>query len=144
MPTLRLMQPPEVVQRWSELRKILDRAIQHARGELEVDDLLAGVHSGKMAILAQEEGDELQLLLAFEVITYPRRSVLNLIAGAGKNIAALPQRYDLIETLARAMGASAVRCFCRPAVARHIKHFFPDAKQAYVVMEREVQSESLH
>lgn len=144
MPTLRLVQQAEVARRWSEFREILDKAIQHARGELEVDDILADVLIGKMGILAQEEGDELQLLFAFEIITYPQRAVFNLIAAAGKNLAGLASCYDLIDKLAHTMGASVVRCYVRPAVARHIKRIFPDTQEAYVVMEREVHHAGLH
>ena len=143
MPTLRLVQPPEILERWPEFRIMLARALQHARGELEVDDLIAGVSVGRIGILAQEEGDTLQLLFAFEIIPYPRRSVLNLIAVAGKNLAGLVPCYDLIDVLAETMGASAVRCFCRPSVARHIKRLFPDTQEAYIVMEREVRNASL-
>ena len=144
MPTLRLVQQAEVAGRWGEFRDILDRAIQHARGELVVDDILADVLIGKMGILAQEEGNTLQLLFAFEVITYPQRAVFNLIAVAGRNLAGLVPCYDLIDKLASTMGASVVRCYCRPAVARHIKRLFPDTQEAYVVMEREVHHAGLH
>jgi hypothetical protein len=138
MPTLRLVQPPEAIARWPEFRAMLDRAIQHGRGELEVDDILAGVQADKMGVLAQEEGDELQLLFAFEVIVYPRRSVMNLIAVAGKNLAGLVPRYEMVDLIARTMGATSVRCFCRRSVARRIKQLFPTTEEAYVVMEREV------
>jgi hypothetical protein len=33
-----------------EYRKVLERAIVHARGELEVDDILVAVGKGKMAM----------------------------------------------------------------------------------------------
>jgi hypothetical protein len=138
MPTLRLVPPPEVERRWPEFRVLLDRAIQHARGELVVDDLLAGVLAGKMGVFALEEGNELQLVSAFEFIRYPRRSVMNLIATGGCNGVAYAKNFALVDQVARAMGASAVCCYCRPAVARHIEHLLPGAKQAYIVMEREV------
>jgi hypothetical protein len=134
----------EVAARWTEFRAMLDRAIQHARGELEVDDILSNVLVGNMGVLAQEEGDELQLLFAFEVNPYPRRSVFNIIAMAGRNFAGLAACYDLIDKLATQMGASVVRCYVRPAVARRIKQILPDAQQAYIVMEREVHRADLH
>jgi hypothetical protein len=138
MPTLRLVEPPEAAERWPEFRIMLDRAIQHGRGELEVDDILVGVEKSSMGILAQEEKGTLELVLAFEVINYPRRSVLNIIAAGGKNGAGAVPHYGLIDAIAKTMGASVVRCFCRPSVARYIKRLFPDTQQAYVVLEREV------
>jgi len=123
---------------------MLDRAIQHARGELEVDDILVGVGGGRIGILAQEEGDTLELLFAFEVNPYPRRSVFNIIAMGGKNFAGFAACYALIDKLASTMGASVVRCYCRPSMARHIKHLMPEAKEAYIVMEREVRHAGLH
>ena len=117
---------------------MLDRAIQHGRGELEVDDILAGVETSKTGILAQEEGNVLELLFAFEIIVYPRRSVMNVIAAAGRNGMAGWSHYSLFDTIAKEMGATVVRCFCRPSVARYIKRRFPDTQEAYVVMEREV------
>jgi hypothetical protein len=139
MPALRLLPPLEVVDRWSEIRKELDRAIQHARGELGVDDILSLVGKGKMGIVALEEGKTLQLCAAFEVISYPRRSVLNLVAVGGKGAAELRHQFAGIDVIARELGADVVRCYCRPSVARLIKRVAPEAKQAYVVMEREVQ-----
>jgi hypothetical protein len=144
MPTLRLVPQVEVAARWPYFRTILDRAVQHARGELEVDDILAGVLTGAMGVLVQEEGDTLELLFAFEVLTYPRRSVFNIVALAGRNFAGLPPCWDLIDKLATKMDASVVRCYCRPSVARRVKQVFPDAQQAYVVMEREVHRADLH
>jgi hypothetical protein len=144
MPTLRLVPQAEVAARWSEFRVMLDRAIQHARGELEVDDILGNVLVGNMGVLAQEEGDELQLLFAFEVTPYPRCSVFNIVAMGGRNFAGFALCYDLIDKLATQMGASVVRCYVRPAVARHIKRFMPEAVQAYIVMEREVRHADFH
>jgi hypothetical protein len=123
---------------------MLDRAVQHARGELRVDDILAGVGNDKMAVLAQEEGDKLELLLAFEVLRYPRLSIMNIVAVAGTNFVAMKEGSNVVHALARAMGASVVRCYCRPSVARRIKQLFPDTRQAYVVMEREVPNADLH
>ena len=143
-PTLRLVHPPEVAARWTEFRAMLDRAIQHARGELEVDDILASVMVGSMGILAQEKGDMLELVLAFEIIPYPRRSVFNIVAMGGRNFAGFADCYDLIDSLADTMGASIVRCYCRPSMARHVKRMMPDVQQAYVVMEREVHHAGLH
>jgi hypothetical protein len=144
MPTLRLVPQAEVAARWSEFRDMLNRAIQHARGELLVDDLLGCVLTGSMGVLAQEEGDTLELLFAFEIITYPRCSVFNIVAVAGKNLAGLASCWNLIDRLATEMGASVVRCFCRPSVSRRIKQVFPDTQVAYVVMEREVHHAGLH
>jgi hypothetical protein len=141
---LRLVPQHEVGQRWPEFRGILDRAIQHARGELDVDDILSGVLTGHMGMLAQEEGGTLQLLFAFEIIYYPRQAVFNIIAMAGRNFAGFAQCWDLIDVLATEVGASVVRCFCRPAVARRAKQIFPDAQVAYVVMEREVRHAGVH
>ena len=139
MTTLRLVPQREVGQRWGEFRAMLDKAIQHARGELEVDDILTGVLSGQMGVLAQEEENVLQLLFAFEVINFPRRSVLNIIAMAGENFAGFAACYDFIDVLATDAGASVVRCYCRPSVARHVKRLMPEATEAYIVMEREVR-----
>lgn len=141
MPTYQVMLPSTVHERWGEIRPLLARAVEHGRGELEVDDLLVLVDRGTMAILALEEDGELLAATAFEAIHYPRRVVLNFAYTGGRNGMGIVQNIDALYDVARRLGADTVSCLCRPAVARHIKRLLPQVEQAYVVVELRVPSE---
>lgn len=138
MATYRLLHPAEVQANWSRLREEIGRAVAHGRGELQIDDILALVEDGRMGVLALHEGEVLLAATAFEILTYPRRKVLNFAFTGGRNAKGIVDNYHLIEQIAKQLGADAVQCFCRPAVARFIKRLIPDVEQAYVVMERKV------
>lgn len=139
--TYSLLHPQAVQARWHEIRDLLDRAVAHGRGELQVDDLLALVLSGGMGVLVLEEEGEIIAATAFEVIRYPRRAVLNFAYTGGRGSAGIVRNIDVLYDVARRMGADTLSCLCRPAVARHIRRMLPQAEQAYVVVEMRVPAQ---
>lgn len=136
--TYNLLTPAEVRHRWPEVRAQLDRAVAHGRGELVVDDILGMVEDGRMGVLALQNEGELVAVTAFEVLRYPQRKVLNFAFTGGRDAKGIVEHFDRVEEIAHEMGADAVICQCRPAVARFIKRLLPDTEQAYVVVERKV------
>jgi hypothetical protein len=138
MQTYRVMLPSTVNERWGELRPLLARAVAHCRGEVQVDDLLMLVNRNVMGILALEEDGEVLLASAFEVLRYPRRTVLNFAYVGGSHGIGIVQNIEVLYDVARTLGADTLSCMCRPGVARRIRQLVPQAEQAYLVVELRV------
>lgn len=136
--TYRLLFPEEVKERWDVISKLLNRAVEHGRGEVTTDDILAMVGEGRMGVLALEEDGEIAAVTAFEILVYPHRRILNFAFTGGRNARSIVDNFDKIEEVARSMDADAISCMCRPAVARLIRRLLPTVEQAYVVMEHKV------
>lgn len=134
----KLLYPDQVRVNWPVIRSLLAKAVAHGRGELDVDDILPMVREGQMGVMVLEEGDKIVAAVAFEVLRYPRRKILNLAFAGGRGVKDIADQYDKIAIIAREVGATAVRCMCRPSVARLLKRVAPDTEQAYLVLERKV------
>lgn len=136
----RLLKPDEVNRRWSEVRPLLQKAVAHGEGEMEVDDIKDLVLQNRMCVVVLEDDGVVDLALAAEVTKYPRKNVLNISYVGGKNGRVVARRHYLsLEQIGRLFGCSAVQCYCRPAVARYLKRLFPDVRAAYLVMRRDIQ-----
>lgn len=136
----RLLKPEEVARRWTEIRALLAKAIAHGEGETEVDDVKDLVLQNRMCVMVLEDEGVVDLALAAEVTKYPRKNVLNIAFVGGKNGRVVARRHYLsLEQIGRMFGCSAVQCYCRPAVARYLKRLFPDVREAYLVMRRDIQ-----
>ncbi len=136
--TFQLLTPDVIHANWSVLRELLDLAVKHGHGEYEVDDLLPQVDEGRTGIFALYEGDVIKLAISFEVIKYPRRTILFVSLAGGKGGRALAANFGKVEEAARVLGADAIRCACRPEIAATIQHFFPDSQQMYQIIERKL------
>lgn len=128
----RLLRPEEVIDRWPELSRRLDAAVQEGKGEVEVDDLRQLVLSGRMFIFATD-----QFALTCEFVFYPRKTVMIVGFGAGK----VSDRLAFVQTIedfARNAGASSIQTYCRnPAMVRYYKRFL-DVDPLYAVLEKQL------
>lgn len=133
--TLTLLTPQQVESQWSELKKLLP-VESYCVGELNSDDLLALVCGGRAFVLVLLEGQKLQCAGVFEVLTYPRRRVLNAIMVGGTGVKYVLQDFlAQLAQYAHKLGADALRCYVRPSMARLIKRVCPFARDVYTVTE---------
>lgn len=134
-----VLSPAQAEHHWPVIRELLAKAVDHGRGEVEVDDILVLAQSRKMFVVALMEDDRIVAALAAEVLAYPRKSVLNVAFLGGTGVAARSaQLIQFLDASARLLKASAVRCMCRESVARLAVRREPSVVRAYVVLEREV------
>lgn len=135
--SLRVLRPEEVHASWLELRELLGLGIEFGHGDFEIDDILSLVSDGKSFIVVLERDGETVLASACEVIVYPRRSVMNVMAIGGCGLDVMFGRFwDLISDIGRVLGVDAVRGSVRPSMQRYCKRIAPDATVAYNVLER--------
>lgn len=106
---------------------------------MEVDDVLDFVLKHRMCVMVLENDGVVDLALAAEVTKYPRKSILNVAFVGGKNGKAVARRhYAALEQVGKMFGCASVQCYCRPSVARYLKRLFPDVREAYRVMRRDI------
>ena len=134
---LRVIRPEEAANRWQEIREFLDRGTQYGHGDFEIDDILRLVNEGKAFIMVLERSSRTILASACEVITYPRRSVLNVMAIGGEGLDVMfGEFWSQVADVGRILGVDAVRGSVRPSMQRYCKRIAPDATVAYNVLER--------
>lgn len=134
-----LLQPDQVEAAWPMLRELLAKAVQHGRGEVEVDDILTLALQRKMLIAVLLENGATVLALAAEITPYPRKTVLNIAFMGGHGAASSSAiSYPFVDKLAQLVGADSIRCYCRESMARYLTRHQPGYERAYVVLEKEV------
>lgn len=136
---LTILQPTQVSQRWPEIRALLAPVEPHCHGELIVDDVLKLVLNQRAFVLALMKGNEIVLVGAFEIVSYPRKRVLNLImVGGSQLVEAVDEFYAALSEYAKCLDATAIRGFVRPSVARLMRRAKSKPKVIYSVVEMEV------
>ena len=100
----------QVVERWPRIRELLEPAMPRNDGEIEVDDILYRSEEGAVHIAIMGIGEEIVLAVVTEVITYPRKKVLNLTAIGGTHSALFAEKYlPVLISYARDMGCDCVQ-----------------------------------
>ncbi len=113
LPTIEVL-----VERWNEIAPMIARATSRT-GCYEPIDLLMMAARGEMGIWLCMRGAIIDAVLVSQVINYPRRRVLEMVAAGGGNMAGW--RDIAVRTLdqhARALGCAHVACIGRPGWAR--------------------------
>ena len=124
---------------WASIKELLAPAIEFANGELEVEDILTLVADGKAFLVGDVVLDRLLWVAACECVSYPRRTVLNVIALGGRDLnVAIRELWGEITEIAHRLGATSIRGAVRPSMERYYRRYAPEARKAYVVMEKSV------
>lgn len=133
----RLLQPDEVVASWQNIRPLLEPAIEHCNGEFEADDLLDMVKNRRAFAFVLEDDGGLVLAGVAEVLIYPRKTVLYVLAVGGSKLNVLiREMWDALAKIGQLVGADSIRGAVRPSMERYYRRFAPGASIAYAIMER--------
>lgn len=116
---------PELIERhWPTARALLEPVVhQAARGEFTTDDLQAMVRDGHaFAALAMSDGQP-HLAMVFEFRTYPRKTVLNVVALGGQDLAGVAVSFwPQFVAWAKESGADAIEACTAPAMTRVLRN----------------------
>ena len=136
---LRVLPPAEVNSSWPQIAELLKPAIKFCNGEFEADDLLAMVNEGRAFVMALEQAGVIRLASVCEVLVFPKKKVLNVIAVAGSRLdVALLVFWEKIEDVARTLEVDSIRGAVRPAMQRYYRRIAPEATIAYAILERKI------
>jgi hypothetical protein len=138
-PTLFVLRPETVESRWADLRAMLAPGMEYSNGEFEVDDILTMVQSQRVFVATYSEDSKDILAVVFEILNYPRKCVLHVLAMGGAGFdRMLKACWGALTELAALVGASAIRGAVRPSMERYCRRVAPEAGKIYTILERGV------
>ena len=116
---------------------MLANVTQHSEGEMEPDDYLEPLTHGEMQLWVVVDGGSLHTVMVTQIIPYPQKKVLRVIAIAGSEFKELHSRFnDMIESFAIQYGCSSMELWGR----KGWKKLLPDWDDSYIVFTKELTS----
>jgi len=110
-------------------RKFLEPALKYSGGTHDWYDIVQGVTAGHLQLWPMENG-----ALVTEILTYPRRKVVNVFLGGG-DMAELAAQHDNIIDWSKTQGCTAARLSGRDGWRREFAKY--GWKPLYQTLEKE-------
>jgi hypothetical protein len=130
------LRPEDIAHVWANVEPLLATVTQHAEGEMEPDDYLESLTHGVMQLWIATEEKEIIIAMVTQIIPYPQKKVLRVIAIAGeKFMEAHSQFNDIVETFAVRVGCSSMELWGR----KGWKKMLPEWKDSYIVFTKDLQ-----
>jgi hypothetical protein len=131
-----LLRPEDIAHVWDNVAPLLATVTQHAEGEMEPDDYLESLTHGAMQLWIAIEEKKIIIAMVTQIIPYPQKKVLRVIAIAGeKFMEAHSQFNDIVETFAIRVGCSSMELWGR----KGWKKMLPEWKDSYIVFTKDLQ-----
>jgi hypothetical protein len=109
-------------QHWPAAARLLEPVLGAARGEFTLEDLEELCRDGRAVAGVLYEGERPVMAMVFEFRYYPRRTVLNVIALAGSNLAQVAGTFwPTFRQWAKESGATEIEACTSAAMARHLR-----------------------
>lgn len=99
---------------WPQIGPLIARAIPYGRGEYTLGDVREGIENGAMLAVGSLCDGEVGFVLTCTVAVYPRKRVLYVQYGAGRDGR---QMKEVLIEVARALNCDWIETRCREAVA---------------------------
>jgi hypothetical protein len=111
-----------ITEHWPTASRLLAPVLQAARGEFTVDDLLELCRDGRaVAGMAFEDGEPV-MAMVFEFVHFPRKTVLRVIALAGRDLQRIAGTFwPSFTEWAKESGAAEIEACVAPAMGRMLK-----------------------
>ena len=121
---------------WDEVVPLIEKALQHAEGELVPDDIKKHLDKGDLRLWIALEGKETIAAMVTEIIQYPRKKIVRVITLA--SLVNMDMWYDflpMIEGYAIRNGCSSLEAWSRKGMARKLK----DWKHSYDIITKDLK-----
>lgn len=129
-----ILTPEQVEADWDWLRCLLN-VEDYCAGELHSADIRRMVADRRAVVLAlADDAGAIHCAAAVEVMTYPRRRVLNTIMVGGEHLGELYREF-LRQRLHDVLEVDAIRGMVRPSMARLLRRMARNARDLYTVTE---------
>jgi hypothetical protein len=128
-----IIHPNYVPQIWPVVGEMIDRAMQHAKGEINTDQLKVFLARGEHQLMVFVDDLKIIGAIAFEWINYPNDRVMHINAIGGKTT---PECVCKMFAWAKAQGATSVRGSAHESVARLWRMKYGMETIYYVVEKR--------
>lgn len=110
-------------EQFAQARPLLQPVIeQAARGEFTVDDLEQMTRDGRAVTGIAHSGEKAVMAMSFEILRYPRKTVVNIMALGGENLSEVAAEFwHEFRAWSRSAGAEAIEACCSDAMARILR-----------------------
>ena len=120
-----LIRPKDVPEFWHEVRPLLNKAFKYAEEDVEANDLLDSILSGKAYLWIVVDGYDIESVCMGELVSYPRKKSFYINAWATRS----GYRFDECMTLftdtvidfAKNNGCSFIEAKVRKGLAKKLK-----------------------
>lgn len=129
-----------VAERWGAIEPEIRRVVTKAcHDEFTVEDVRELIEKGHIFAAYAHEGDDVKMVCVWEMIYYPKLTVVNICCLGGRDVAGSWARYgETMRNIWRSQGAKAVECSVSRAMARLLQQAGFIAKPIYTVMRGEI------
>ena len=132
-----LISPEDVPYLWGDVGPMIAKVTEQTEGEFEPDDYLDNLTNGYMQLWLVTEGKKIIISMITQIILYPQKNVLRVIALAGKNFKEVHDNFiDVLETFAIKSGCSSLELWGR----KGWKKMLPDWDSKYIVFTKDLKS----
>ena len=130
-----LVLPDEIETFWPQVKDQLARCTPHSEGELEPEDFKAFLTEGEMQLWLAIDDGELLASMVTQVVTYPRKRILRIIAIGGGEMERWIHFLSGLENWAMEQGCTALECWGRKGWLRVLE----DWKCSYHVLTKDLK-----
>jgi hypothetical protein len=129
-----VVHPDEVPKLWKKVLPQIERCVPHSEGEMEAPDFYVALIDGEMQLWIAVEDEEVIASMVTQIIPYPAKKVLRVIAIAGEDMDKWFHFQPDLEEFAILMGCSSLEAWGRKGWKKILK----DWKDSYVVYTKEL------
>lgn len=122
---------------WNRIESLLDRTQPYANGEYNLSDVYHGLAEGEYLMWGHVKGDDIVSILVMNVLTFPRKLVMNIMLAAGSEMEKSESFYlNQIESFAKENDCDAIRLGGRKGWKRELKKF--GYTEQYYILEKQL------
>lgn len=118
-----LVNPEFLPDIWFSVRPLIDKALEHSVGEITSYDILKFLLNGKEFLWVGVEDDEIKSILVAEIVNYPRKRILRIVACSvdnDSNFETWSKYLHLVEDFARTSNCSHLEAMVRKGFTRKL------------------------
>ena len=135
-----LIFPEDIDVVWPHVKDHIARSAARAEGELTPDDFFAFLVDGQMHLWVAIENKNIIAAMVTQVIVYPRKKVLRIVAIGGEGMERWWQFFPTLEDFAMSLDCTSLEAWGRKGWTKILK----DWKSSYIVYTYDLKKKSIH
>ena len=127
----------ELDNRWIDIAPYIQKGLDYANNELDINDAHSMVKDGDLIPLVIEENDKILSVVTLELVDKPQKRILGIMTAGGTDIEMwLEQIMTVIDLIAKEQQADSINISGRKGWIRMLDKY--NYKHAYTVLTKEV------
>ena len=129
-----LVSPEHIPNIWDTVHRHLELMTPHSEGELEPEDFYEALTNAEMQLWVALDDGYIIASMVSQIIPYPRKQILRIIAIAGKGVEQWMQFLPMVEDWALSVGCTSLECWGRKGWLKVLK----DWKCSYHIITKDL------